>query len=304
MTLPTNQLVVLCFFRPVYFLLFSSLCFHTVSICKLVVRELTGRLHCRPGAGWPASPAGRCWRPGRSRCGSGRTSTTARWRAPPASGTAARCWQSPLSDGGRVKDQVVSGWQLQLCLHSCAAGAQLQLYLWPRYSHQTRFKALTLCYWLNVGVWHHRHTDTHTPEPLGLTPSDLKDTALAWLMPTNTATQRITLDHSRLNLCGSPRRRSMQGYSRPIIAARRQSETNKRLRYNIQMASINLSLFHTKCFRWFTCFIYYRFYYFTNLAFSLFIASFLFVFHVWDLFSTFYTWLYCKWKSQWTSLWK
>lgn len=47
-----------------------------------------------------------------------------------------------------------------------------------------------------------------------------KDTALAWLIPTNTATQRITLDHSRLNLCGSPRRLSMQGYNSPIIAAR------------------------------------------------------------------------------------
>lgn len=46
----------------------------------------------------------------------------------------------------------------------------------------------------------------------------LKDTALAWLMPTNTATQRITLDHSRLNLCGSPSRLSMHGYNRPISA--------------------------------------------------------------------------------------
>lgn len=46
----------------------------------------------------------------------------------------------------------------------------------------------------------------------------MKDTALAWLMPTNTATQRITLDHSLLNLCGSPRRRSMQGYKSPMMA--------------------------------------------------------------------------------------
>lgn len=47
----------------------------------------------------------------------------------------------------------------------------------------------------------------------------MEDTALAWLMPTNTATQRITLDHSLLNLCGSPRRRSMQGYKSPMTAA-------------------------------------------------------------------------------------
>lgn len=38
-------------------------------------------------------------------------------------------------------------------------------------------------------------TTNHSPAEDG----GLKDTALAWLMPTNTATQRITLDHSRFN---------------------------------------------------------------------------------------------------------
>lgn len=47
-----------------------------------------------------------------------------------------------------------------------------------------------------------------------------KDTALAWFMPTKTATQRITLDHSLLNLCGSPRCLSMQGYNNPMAAAK------------------------------------------------------------------------------------
>ena len=42
-----------------------------------------------------------------------------------------------------------------------------------------------------------------------------KDTALAWLMPTNTATQRITLDHSRLYLSGSSRWLSRMGYISP-----------------------------------------------------------------------------------------
>ncbi len=48
-----------------------------------------------------------------------------------------------------------------------------------------------------------------------------KDTALAWLMPTKTAMQRITLAHSRLNLCGSPRWWSKQGYKRPTTAEER-----------------------------------------------------------------------------------
>lgn len=39
-------------------------------------------------------------------------------------------------------------------------------------------------------------------------------------MPTNTAMQRMTLAHSRLNLWGSPRWLSMQGYSSPTTAAR------------------------------------------------------------------------------------
>ena len=44
-----------------------------------------------------------------------------------------------------------------------------------------------------------------------------KDTALAWLMPTKTATQRMTLDHSPLWLdTVSPRRRSQNGYNKPI----------------------------------------------------------------------------------------
>lgn len=52
-----------------------------------------------------------------------------------------------------------------------------------------------------------------------------KDTALAWFIPTKTATHRITLDHSLLNLCGSPRCRSMQGYNNPITAV---NDNNKR----------------------------------------------------------------------------
>ncbi len=50
-----------------------------------------------------------------------------------------------------------------------------------------------------------------------------KDTALAWLMPTKTAMQRITLAHSRLNLCGSPRWWSKQGYKRPTTAEEREN---------------------------------------------------------------------------------
>lgn len=45
-----------------------------------------------------------------------------------------------------------------------------------------------------------------------------KDTTLAWLMPTNTAMHLITLAHSLLNLCGSPKWLSRQGYSRPTTA--------------------------------------------------------------------------------------
>ena len=45
-----------------------------------------------------------------------------------------------------------------------------------------------------------------------------EDTALAWLMPTNTAMQRITLAHSLLNLCGSPSWLSKHGYNRPTTA--------------------------------------------------------------------------------------
>lgn len=51
-----------------------------------------------------------------------------------------------------------------------------------------------------------------------------KDTALAWLMPTNTAMHLMTLAHSLLNLWGSPRWLSMQGYSRPTTAAERTFE--------------------------------------------------------------------------------
>lgn len=56
------------------------------------------------------------------------------------------------------------------------------------------------------------------PEPRHGAPQ--KDTALAWLMPTKTATQRMTLAHSLLNLWGSPRWLSMQGYSRPTTAVK------------------------------------------------------------------------------------
>lgn len=45
-----------------------------------------------------------------------------------------------------------------------------------------------------------------------------KDTTLAWLMPTNTATHLMTLAHSLLNLCGSPKWLSRQGYRRPTTA--------------------------------------------------------------------------------------
>ncbi len=83
--------------------------FHCTVSTHMCLRELTERLHCKPGVGWPTLPAGRCWLPGRSRCGNGRTSTTDRWRALPESETAGHCWQSPLSDGGGVKDQAVRG---------------------------------------------------------------------------------------------------------------------------------------------------------------------------------------------------
>lgn len=53
-----------------------------------------------------------------------------------------------------------------------------------------------------------------------------KDTALAWFMPTKTATQRMTLDHSLLSLWGSPRRRSIQGYSKPISAEQTRMTVN------------------------------------------------------------------------------
>lgn len=47
-------------------------------------------------------------------------------------------------------------------------------------------------------------------------------------MPTKTATQRITLDHSRFSLWGSPNRLSIHGYSNPIRAEReRKVEKNK-----------------------------------------------------------------------------
>lgn len=48
----------------------------------------------------------------------------------------------------------------------------------------------------------------------------IEDTALAWFIPTKTATHRITLDHSLLNLCGSPRCLSMHGYNNPIAAVK------------------------------------------------------------------------------------
>lgn len=59
-----------------------------------------------------------------------------------------------------------------------------------------------------------------------------KDTALAWLMPTNTAMQRMTLAHSRLNLCGSPRWLSRYGYNKPTTAAetKRQNVSTNQLR--------------------------------------------------------------------------
>jgi len=47
----------------------------------------------------------------------------------------------------------------------------------------------------------------------------VKDTALAWLMPTKTAIHRMTLDHSCLWPRFSPRRWSRYGYSRPMTAA-------------------------------------------------------------------------------------
>lgn len=52
-----------------------------------------------------------------------------------------------------------------------------------------------------------------------------EDTTLAWLMPTNTAMHLMTLAHSLLNLWGSPRWLSRQGYSRPTTAARRNTQT-------------------------------------------------------------------------------
>lgn len=67
----------------------------------------------------------------------------------------------------------------------------------------------------------HWNLSQHTCTLLVLKHMLLKDTALAWLMPTKTATQRMTLDHSLLNLWGSPRRWSMQGYSSPITAGHR-----------------------------------------------------------------------------------
>lgn len=80
---------------------------------------------------------------------------------------------------------------------------------------------------LNTGVWHYQYWKDQ--QQMHKAPK-LKDTALAWLMPTKTATQRITLDHSRLNLCGSPRRLSMQGYNSPIIAAGGKGRKSKQCR--------------------------------------------------------------------------
>lgn len=53
-----------------------------------------------------------------------------------------------------------------------------------------------------------------------------KDTTLAWLMPTNTAMHLITLAHSLLNLCGSPKWLSRQGYSRPTTAEEQKQTQN------------------------------------------------------------------------------
>lgn len=47
-------------------------------------------------------------------------------------------------------------------------------------------------------------------------------------MPTKTATQRMTLAHSLLNLWGSPRWLSMQGYSRPTTAGKTRGNHRQR----------------------------------------------------------------------------
>lgn len=94
------------------------------------------------------------------------------------------------------------------------------------------------------------------PDPSGRQPDEhrastqskqqVKDTALAWLMPTKTAMQRMTLAHSRLNLWGSPRWLSMQGYSRPTTAAREGTPLVPAARQWLSILNISLAC---KCLR-------------------------------------------------------
>jgi len=103
---------VLCMYVCIYICIYThthTRCIIKVMPSRLFECELTERRHYKPAVEWPAWPTGRCRLPRRSRCGSGQRSTTGRWRAPPESETAARYWQSPLSDEGRVKDQAVGG---------------------------------------------------------------------------------------------------------------------------------------------------------------------------------------------------
>lgn len=70
-----------------------------------------------------------------------------------------------------------------------------------------------------------------------------KDTTLAWLMPTNTATHLMTLAHSLLNLCGSPKWLSRQGYRRPTTAEREEQ------RWRVKISYLNYSDFRWQTHR-------------------------------------------------------
>lgn len=187
---------------------------------------LTERRRCKPAAVWPVWPVW-WWRlPVQTRCESDQTSTTDPQTERPASMTAERYWQNPPSDGNDVKDHrtynvrfIVSlkRDQLNLCVTAMSERGLKTTRPFGSISKPTLMTSwVTHLSQLFNSLRSRCFCDTKIQAKVERT--RWKDTALAWFMPTNTATQRMTLDHSLFSLCGSPRWLSIHGYSKPINA--------------------------------------------------------------------------------------